>query len=123
MKRSGRQPFEAGKSILLGLGLFLSSEARAILLNGEVWVTPNLVHGQVCNTAQNSTLACAIYAQGLALNVYNGLDQLPMLMTHQGLLAPEQCGSAFIYATGPWAFQALGAGAWAVCELVEGTGE
>ncbi len=111
----------------LGLGLVLSTglaveNASAFHVSGRVWVTPTWVRGEVCNPNLSTALSCTVYAQGIAVSVYNGAYQMPVFAQNNVVIAPGQCASADVYTVGPWAIQAWGAQAWGLCQYFNGTG-
>lgn len=81
----------------LGMSAF-AQNAMAFQMFATVNITPNVVTANACNTDYGSVIVCNVTATGL-LNT-----GVPIYSTATVILAPGQCGNAYVYANYPFAF-------------------
>jgi hypothetical protein len=81
----------------LGMSAF-AQNAMAFQMYANVNITPGVVTANACNTDYSSVIVCNVTATGL-LNT-----GVPIYATANVILAPGECGNAYVYANYPYAF-------------------
>lgn len=82
---------------VLGMSAF-AQNAMAFEMYANALVTPNVVTATACNSDYDSVIVCRVTATGM-LNT-----GVPIYSTATVILAPGQCGNAYVYANYPYAF-------------------